>query len=142
MFSPRDDLGALVADIGSFAVRVGFAGEDFPRAHFPTVRKVIHFSIIILIFKTQVVGVNHLNGEIDGTSTKKVNFDLSLFKEDLTVESPLEDGLIADWDVFEKVWDHSLASYLKVEMKETPVLFAEKPYNPPKSRQRFYVIIN
>lgn len=38
MFNSGDDVGAIVADIGSFATRVGFAGEDIPRAYFPTVR--------------------------------------------------------------------------------------------------------
>ena len=29
--------GAIVADIGSFATRIGYAGDDLPRAYFPTV---------------------------------------------------------------------------------------------------------
>ena len=30
-------IGAIVADIGSFATRIGYAGDDLPRAYFPTV---------------------------------------------------------------------------------------------------------
>ena len=37
MFHSGDDLGALIADIGSYATRVGFAGEDSPRAYLPSV---------------------------------------------------------------------------------------------------------
>lgn len=33
-----DDIGAIVADIGSSAVRIGFAGDDYPRAYFSSVR--------------------------------------------------------------------------------------------------------
>jgi Actin len=29
--------GAIVADIGSYASRIGYAGDDLPRAYFPTV---------------------------------------------------------------------------------------------------------
>ncbi|CAM5179134.1 unnamed protein product [Eretmochelys imbricata] len=32
----RDEVGALVFDIGSFSVRAGYAGEDCPKADFPT----------------------------------------------------------------------------------------------------------
>jgi actin-related protein len=38
MFYSGDNIGAVVADIGSYACRVGFAGEDSPRAYLPTVR--------------------------------------------------------------------------------------------------------
>ncbi len=37
MFNSGDSVGAIVSDIGSFSTRVGFAGEDLPRAHIPTV---------------------------------------------------------------------------------------------------------
>jgi len=39
MFTSGDDVGAIVADIGSFTTRVGFAGDDTPRAYFPTVSR-------------------------------------------------------------------------------------------------------
>ena len=34
-----EDIGAIVADIGSMSTRIGYAGEDLPRAYFPTVSK-------------------------------------------------------------------------------------------------------
>jgi len=36
-FTNSDDVGAVVADLGSFATRIGFAGDDAPTAHFPAV---------------------------------------------------------------------------------------------------------
>jgi actin-like protein 6B len=41
MYCGGDDVGAIVADIGTFSTRVGFAGEDCPRANLPS---VIRFS--------------------------------------------------------------------------------------------------
>lgn len=32
-----DDIGAIVADIGSHCTRIGYAGDDTPRAMLPTV---------------------------------------------------------------------------------------------------------
>lgn len=37
MYTGGDDVGAIVADIGSYSTRIGFAGEDTPRAYIPTV---------------------------------------------------------------------------------------------------------
>lgn len=38
MYHSGDDIGAIVADIGSFSTRVGFAGEDSPRAYVQSVK--------------------------------------------------------------------------------------------------------
>lgn len=32
-----DDVGVVVGDIGSYSCKMGFAGEDFPRAYFTSV---------------------------------------------------------------------------------------------------------
>jgi len=37
-YTGQDDVGAIVADVGSYATRIGFAGDDVPVAHFPSVR--------------------------------------------------------------------------------------------------------
>lgn len=127
MFSSGDDVGAIVSDIGSFASRIGYAGDDVPRAYFPT-----------------SVGVSH--GAGDGFSSsggatkdgkKGYNFDIANFREDMAIESPIQDGQITDWDLLESIWEHALSKYLKVDMKETPILLTEKPYNPPYARQRY-----
>jgi actin-related protein len=38
VFSTGDSVSAVVADIGSYASKIGFAGEDYPRAYFRSVR--------------------------------------------------------------------------------------------------------
>lgn len=51
MFHSGDDIGAIVADIGSTSCRIGLAGDDMPKAYFPTVRLVMKFYYILkLIF--------------------------------------------------------------------------------------------
>lgn len=37
-FHSGDNINAVVADIGSYATKIGFAGEDFPKAYFRSVR--------------------------------------------------------------------------------------------------------
>jgi actin-related protein len=54
----------------------------------------------------------------------------------LSLENPVKNGEIVDWDLLEKTWEHAMTRYMKADIKESPVLIAEKPYNPPSSRQR------
>jgi actin-related protein len=37
-FSAGDQVNAIVADIGSYATKIGFAGSDYPRSYFRSVR--------------------------------------------------------------------------------------------------------
>lgn len=49
MFHSGDDIGAIVADIGSVNTRIGFAGEDTPKAFFSTVRGKNYFFILFIL---------------------------------------------------------------------------------------------
>ena len=55
----------------------------------------------------------------------------------MRIQYAVRDGLISDWDAVQHLWDHSISSYLKIDMKETPVLLAEKVYNSSASRQKY-----
>jgi actin-related protein len=44
-FSGGDAVGAIVADVGQYATKVGFAGEDYPRSYFRSVRHDLHEQI-------------------------------------------------------------------------------------------------
>lgn len=37
IFTNSDSVNAIVADIGSYATKIGHAGEDYPRAYFRSV---------------------------------------------------------------------------------------------------------
>ena len=41
MYNSGDELGAIVCDIGNYAARLGYAGEDFPKAYMPSVSTLI-----------------------------------------------------------------------------------------------------
>lgn len=72
------------------------------------------------------------------TSKRIVNFDLSKFKENMAVESPMRDGIVVDWDMLEKLWEYSLKRCGKLDcsLRDTPVLLAEKPYTTAAARHR------
>jgi len=47
MFYGGDDIGAIVADIGSQNTRIGFAGEDFPKSLISSVSSHDHSRISV-----------------------------------------------------------------------------------------------
>ena len=84
-----DEVGALVFDIGSHTTRIGYAGEDCPKADF-----------------SSYIGVQpSLN--VDATETKGKNiFSLGLTKllvakEGMEVKQFIKDSMIDDWDMLE-----------------------------------------
>jgi actin-related protein len=64
------------------------------------------------------------------------NFDLSNFRENSSIESPLRDGIVTDWELLEKLWTRAMTTYISGDLRETPVLLAEKPYTLLESRKR------
>jgi actin-related protein len=51
MFHSGDDIGAIIADIGTSFCRIGFAGDDTPHAYLPSVRsRLCGSSFVILSF--------------------------------------------------------------------------------------------
>lgn len=48
----------------------------------------------------------------------------------LKLDSPIEQGIIKNWEDIEKVWHHMIVNELKVSAEEHPVLMTEAPLNP------------
>ena len=49
---------------------------------------------------------------------------------------PIEHGLIVDWDVMEKIWNHTFYNELRVDPKERAVLLTESQWNSAANRER------
>lgn len=46
-------------------------------------------------------------------------------KPNMQVQSYLKDGLIDDWDLFEKVLDYTFGKHLRCDPSKHPILFTE-----------------
>ncbi len=64
------------------------------------------------------------------------HFDLSNFRSNMAIDSPLRDGVVTDWDLLESVWDYSISNFLHADIKDSPVLVTEKSYNTPANRHK------
>jgi len=46
-FTSGDNLNAIVGDIGQYATKLGYAGEDYPRSYFRSVRLSVSFFVVL-----------------------------------------------------------------------------------------------
>lgn len=67
-FAGGDDIGAVVAEIGHYSTKIGWAGDDAPRSYFPSVRIVFKlfsapalFAVVCLFTKVNSSCAHLLN---------------------------------------------------------------------------------
>ncbi|XP_005062306.1 PREDICTED: actin-like protein 6B [Ficedula albicollis] len=122
-------VGALVFDIGSFSVRAGYAGEDCPKADFPTTVGLLSPDEVSL----------ELDGDKDKKGGKVYYIDtnaLHVAREGVEVLSPLKNGMIEDWECFQAILDHTYGKHVKSEPGLHPVLMSEAPWNTRAKREK------
>ncbi len=54
----------------------------------------------------------------------------------LKIESPIENGVVKNWEDMEKVWSYCFESMLRTNQEEHPVFMTESPLNPKQNRER------
>jgi actin beta/gamma 1 len=114
----------VILDIGQFATKCGFAGEDNPS----------------LVFFTIVGQTKYQQIDFDYGGIRKDEYfigdeiqSLGLYK----IFYPIEKGIIQDWGYFEKIIDYIFYN-LRVDPSLVNVLFATHPLFPRKDLEKLF----
>ncbi|XP_067887591.1 actin-2-like [Heterodontus francisci] len=117
---------AVVVDNGTGIIKAGFAGDDIPRAAFPS-----------------IVGIPQRQDAMVSKGPKDHCVgDEARDRPDIWISKyPIKHGIVTNWDDMEKIWHHAFYDELQVTPAERPVLLTEAPLNPKANREKMTQMI-
>ncbi|EFA84276.1 actin-like protein 6A [Heterostelium album PN500] len=138
MYGGGDDVSAVVLDVGTSYSKGGYAGEDSPKAIFPTDVGVTYTSGKDGMVGSREQGIGEdQDMDQDVKKTYYIGTNSITYKRPhMEIQNPLQDGLIKDWEAMEKIWNHAFRERLNINPNEHPILLAEPSFNTRQIREK------
>ena len=121
-----EESSRIVIDHGSNSIKAGIAGEDHPLVIVPTVIGRPRHSTI--------------NSDVS-TQQYYIGNEARIRKESVSIQYPMEHGIVTNWDDMERIWHHLFVRELRIVPEEHPILFTETPLNPKGNREKMAQIL-
>ncbi|GMI84169.1 actin-related protein 4 [Hibiscus trionum] len=135
-----DEVSAIVIDLGYHTCKAGYAGEDAPKAVFPSVVGCIDQMDADDDKENNDSETNNSNADSNKPKGKRKLYvgsqALGFRRDHMEVVSPLKDGVVVDWDIVDNIWDHAFKDCLLIDPKEHPMLLAEPSSNTQLQREK------
>jgi actin, other eukaryote len=123
-YADEEERAPIVCDNGSGMVKAGFAGDDAPRAVFPSIVGRPKFEQIMC------------GAGAGGPDRVFVGDDCMRKRGVLATRYPIEHGVVTNWEDMEKVWAHTFYEQLRADPADHQVLLTEAPLNPRANREQ------
>jgi len=116
------DFAAVVVDSGSGLMKAGFAGDDAPRAVFPS-----------------IIGRPRKNAVKTSKQDIFAGDEALCYKT--TINYPIQHGIVQNWDDMRHLWRHTFDNELRIESSENMILLSEPPMNSKANREQMAEIL-
>ncbi|CAG9766055.1 unnamed protein product [Ceutorhynchus assimilis] len=126
MFEGGEDIHALIFDPGQYSIRVGYAQEDTPRADIPAVIGVA----------PEAKSNNTASKPADQLKYYTDTTFLNISRANSEMISYMNNGIIENWNLFEKMLDYCYANVIQSSAENHPVFFTDAPLNPRVKREQ------
>lgn len=114
-------LQKIIIDNGSGTIKCGVAGEDLPLAIFPNVIARPKYKQAMVGLRVQDLYIGDEAQQIRGA---------------MTMEYPLEHGIISNWEGIVKIWEYALVKKIGVNPSQCHIFITEAALNPKGNREQ------
>mmetsp|Transcript_2379 Transcript_2379/g.3431 ORF Transcript_2379/g.3431 Transcript_2379/m.3431 type:complete len:393 (-) Transcript_2379:72-1250(-) len=118
------EIPSIVCDNGTGFVKVGVAGENFPRFIYPSLigRPILRAEEVL---QKDIILKDIMCGDLAAAA-----------RGSLDTTYPVENGIIKNWDDMEELWKYTFFEKMCIDPSNTKILLTEPPLNPLKNRQK------
>lgn len=113
----------VVIDNGTGFIKMGYAGNAEPTFIMPSV------------YADQENSAGRRSTDIFDDLDFFIGHEAAAKAGSHRLSYPIQHGIVEDWDKMERMWQHCIYKYLRIEPEEHGFLLTEPPANPPENRE-------